>query len=119
MIVSVHHYDLADSTAPDEFEAAVRTAERRGLFDLPGLVDWWFLRGIRGEHETRFAAIWLYRDRQAWEALWGPVGDPASKEDYPEAWRVWEDDILAPLITGDPDAIDYTSFEVVRRRQDR
>lgn len=116
MIVSVHHYELVDTTTPDEFEAAVRTAERRGLVDLPGLVDWWFLRGSRGEHENGFAAVWIYQDRQSWANPWGPVGEPVTKNDSPEEWRVWEDDILAPLITGDPDRIDYTSFEVSRRR---
>lgn len=119
MIVSIHHYELAAQTAPDELEAAVREAERRGLFNLPGLVDWRFLRGIRGAREGRFAAMWVYADRQVWRDLWGSVDDSASKDAYPDAWVVWEDELLAPLVTGDPDEIDYTTFEVIRRRGDR
>lgn len=119
MIVSIHHYELAESTTPDEFDAAVHEAAQRGLFDLPGLVDWRFLRGLRGSREGRFAAMWVYEDRQAWQALWGPVDDPASKDDYPDEWRTWEDEILAPLITEDPDEIVHTAFEVTHRRRDR
>lgn len=113
MIVSVHHYELAVSTTPTEFHDAVRDAERRGLFDLPGLIEHRFLRGIRGSRRNEFTAVWTYESREAWERLWGPVDDPITTEEYPEQWKQWEDDVLAPLVAGDPDEIDYTSYEVI------
>ncbi|MFC7154948.1 hypothetical protein ACFQPA_05695 [Halomarina halobia] len=111
-VVSVHEYELAPDADPADFEAAVEAAERRGLFDLPGLVDRRFLRGIKGDREGEYAAIWTYEDREAWEALWGPPGDPKPPEAYPERWREWEA-LLDPLLTDDPDFIGFTSYEAL------
>lgn len=47
LIVSVHHYVLAESTTEEEFHETVREAERRGLFELPGLIEFRFLQGIK------------------------------------------------------------------------
>jgi hypothetical protein len=113
MIVSVHHYELAESATDRAFRAAVREAERRGLFDLPGLVDYRFLRGLKGARRDGYAALWTYESEAAWERLWGPVEDPVPKAEYPERWVEWEDDLLAPLLADDPDEIDYTSYEVI------
>lgn len=113
MILSVHHYDLAESTTPAAFREAVREAERRGLFDLPGLVEYRFLRGIRGRRSDEFSAVWTYESLDAWERLWGPVDDPVDEAEYPDRWSEWEDDLLDPLIEGDPDEIDYTAYEVL------
>lgn len=113
VIVSIHHYELAASATDGEFRDAVREAQRRGLFDLPGLVEYRFVRGIRGARDGAYTAIWTYESREAWRNLWGPVDDPASKEEYPGKWTEWEDEILAPVLSGDPDGIDYTSYEVI------
>lgn len=113
MIVSVHDYELAESTTDREFREAVREAERRELFDLPGLVEYRFLHGIRGDREGGYSALWTYESREAWRELWGPVNDPVGREEYPERWRTWEDDLLAPLVVGDPDEIHYTAYEVL------
>jgi len=113
MIRSIHHYELADSATSEQFREAVREAERRDLFALPGLESYQFLRGIKGARTDGFTALWTYESRDAWEALWGPVDDPISKDEYPETWRVWEDELLEPVLAGDPDDIEYTSYEVV------
>lgn len=113
MIISIHRYDLVADTTAEDFEAAVAEAERRGCFDLPGLVEYRFLRGIKGRRTDGYTAVWTYENREAWEALWGPVDDPVPKSEYPEQWNVWEDDILDPLLAGAPDDIVYTSYEVV------
>lgn len=116
MIVSVHHYELADDANPEDVERTIAEAEDRDLFALPGLVAYRFVRGIKGARANRYAAIWEYESRDAWEALWGPVDDPLPKEEYPERWKTWEDDLLAPLLAGDPDGIEFTAYEVVRAR---
>jgi hypothetical protein len=111
MIVSIHHYELADGADEDAFREAVAEAERRDLFDLPGLADYQFLRGIKGDRDGAFTAVWTYESREAWEALWGPVDDPVPKDEYPERWQTWEEDLLGPLLPGDPDDIEFTSYE--------
>ena len=111
-VISVHEYVLRDGVTRAQFERAVREAEERNLFDLPGLETYHFVEGIRGVREGRYAAIWIYESKAAWEALWGSEGDPIDKAAYPERWRVWEDEVLAPLLVDDPDRIDFTSYEV-------
>lgn len=112
MIVSVHVFELAEGIGPDAVEAAIEEAESRDLFDLEGLERYRFLYGIKGSRRGLYAALWEYASRDAWESLWGPVDDPKSKEEYPESWNEWEDDLLAPLITTDPDEIQYTTYRV-------
>ena len=113
MIVSIHHYELAESATDQEFHDAIREAERQGLFDLPGLVEYRFLRGIKGTRKDGYTALWMYESRQAWQALWGPSEDPVSQGEYPDKWKQWEEELLAPLIPGNPDNIDYTSYETI------
>lgn len=112
MIVSVHHYELNDEATERAFRDAVREAERRGLFDLPGLVEYRFLYGVKGARDGRFAAKWTYESREAWTDLWGPVDDAVPRDEYPERWLVWEDELLAPVLDGHPDDVEYTSYEV-------
>ena len=88
-------------------------AEQRRLFDLPGLVGHHFLRGLKGTRTSRYAAIWVFESRQAWERLWGPVEAPRAAADYPQQWKIWENEILAPLLSQDPDTIRFTSYEEV------
>lgn len=47
-VISVHEYDLKPEAQDANFERAIHDAERRGLFDLPGLVGHHFLRGLKG-----------------------------------------------------------------------
>lgn len=50
MVVSVHHYELAEGVDPSEFREAVEEAVSRDLFaDIPGLVDYRIGRGIKGK----------------------------------------------------------------------
>lgn len=114
MILSVHHYELAKSADPSEFQRAVEGARERALFEgIPGLVDYHIGRGIKGERSGTFAAVWIYESRAAWEAVWGPVDDPVPKSEYPEAWLVWEDEPLDPVLAGDPDRVRYTAYESI------
>ena len=89
-VVSVHEYTLDEGVGPAAFERAVAEAERRDLFDLPGLAEYRFLEGLRGENEGRYAALWTYESRAA-----------------------WEEELLAPLLDRDPDDIAFTSYEVL------
>lgn len=113
MIVSIHHYELAESATEEDFRKAVQEAKRRDLFDLPGLVKYQFLRGIKGARKDRFTAVWTYESREAWRELWGPIEDPQSREAYPDGWIVWEDELLAPILIENPDEIEYTSYGVI------
>ncbi|HKJ68944.1 MAG TPA: hypothetical protein VKA68_13370 [bacterium] len=109
-IISVHEYVLKPQVDEKQFEHAVRGAKDRGLFELPGMETYHFLQGIRGARKHRYTAIWVYESEVAWAEIWGPVGAPVSKEDYPEVWKIWEDEILAPFLTEDPDKISFTSY---------
>ncbi|MGQ5517598.1 hypothetical protein [Halococcus saccharolyticus] len=110
-VVSVHEYTLAAGVDSAAFERAVAEAERRGLFDLPGLVEYRFLEGLRGDHRDSYAALWIYESREAWEELWGAPGAPIEADEYPERWLTWENELLAPLLDCDPDDIAFTSYE--------
>jgi hypothetical protein len=112
-IVSIHEYELRPDVSDATFERSLRDAERRGLFDLPGLVEHYFLRGLKGARRDAYAAVWVFDSREAWERLWGTVEQPRPPADYPEKWRIWENEILAPLLSQDPDAIRFTSYEEV------
>lgn len=109
-VVSVHEYELAEGVDGESFERVVSDAESRDLFDLPGLVDYRFLRGIKGPRTGRYTALWCYESREAWRDLWGPPDDPVPPAEYPERWREWES-LLDPLLADDPDEIWFTSYE--------
>ena len=109
-VISVHEYELHDAADPEAFEAAIRKARAENLLALPGLADYVLLKGIKGARTRRYGAIWIYESRAAWEALWGPPDDPIEKPDYPENWKIWEDEVLAPYLSEDPDTIRFTSY---------
>lgn len=117
-IVSVHEYVVRAGVDPVELERAYRAAAERGLFDLPGLVGRRLVRGVKGARAGRYAAIWEYASRAAWERLWGTAERPRPPAEYPAAWRVWEEEILAPLLAEHPDRIAYTTYEAVGGSED-
>ncbi len=110
-IVSIHEYPLKPGVEAEQFERAVHEAGERQLLELPGLVQHAFLRGIRGSRRGEYAAVWVYQSRAAWERLWGPVDRPRPKHEYPEHWKIWEDEVLAALLDRDPDRIRFTAYE--------
>ena len=110
-IISVHEYDLKPGSNPAQFEHALRDAEARGLFDLPGLVGHHFVKGVKGARRDAYAAVWVYESREAWERLWGPLDRPRRSDEYPEKWRIWEKEFLVPILSSDPDAIRFTAYE--------
>jgi hypothetical protein len=109
-VISVHEYELKPGISDEAFERAVKHAERRGLFALPGLVGHHLLKGLKGARRNAYAAIWIFESRAAWEALWGTVEVPRPPADYPDKWKVWENEVLAPLLRQDPDTIRFTSY---------
>lgn len=111
-MLSIHEYELAEGKTAEEFRQAVREAEERGLFDLDGLAGYRFLRGVKGARQGKFTALWCWESRDAWKALWGPVGDPKPPVEYPERWKEWEK-LLEPLLTEDPDEIRFTSYRTL------
>lgn len=114
MVVSVHHYELAESAGPPDFREAVSEAVSRGLFEgVPGLSDYRIGHGIKGARAGKFAAVWIYESKEAWVDVWGPVGDPVEKAEYPDPWLTWEDELLDPILSEDPDTIEYTSYELI------
>ena len=110
-VISIHEYDLKPGADVAAFEQAVRDAERRGLFALAGLLEHHFLKGIKGARRDTYSAIWIFESWAAWEKLWGSVEATRSPVEYPKAWTVWENDILAPFLAGHPDTIRFTSYE--------
>ena len=109
-VISVHEYELKPGVAGPELEAAFREAAGRGLFELPGLVGYQLVKGIKGARSGRYAVLWVYENRAAWERLWGTADEPTTKEGYPQKWRTWEEELLAPLLSQEPDEIRYTSY---------
>jgi hypothetical protein len=113
-IISIHEYELKAGVDARRFEAALRDAEARGLFRLPGLVAHHLVKGAKGARRGAYAAVWIYESREAWERLWGTPERPRRPEDYPATWKAWEGEVLAPFLAQDPDAIRFTSYEEVR-----
>lgn len=112
-IVSVHEYELRTSVQEKDFELAIKKARDRGLLQLPGLIDFYLLKGVRGVRKGRFAAIWIFKDRESWERLWGSADQPFGKETYPAEWKTWEAEVLAPFLSSDPDRIAFTAYEEI------
>jgi hypothetical protein len=109
-VISIHEYELKPGISDEAFERAFKDAERRGLFELPGLVGHHFLKGLKGARRGRYTAIWIFESRAAWEKLWGTLEAPRGPADYPAKWKVWENEVLAPLLSQDPDTIRFTSY---------
>jgi len=109
-VVSIHEYELKPGARDEDFERAARDAERRGLFALPGLIGHHFLKGMKGPRRGRYAAIWIFESRGAWEKLWGPVEASRPPAECPAQWKEWENKVLAPFLTQDPDTIRFTSY---------
>ena len=110
-VVSIHEYQLKPDANQIAFERAFRNAEERGLFGLRGLIEHHFLKGLKGAHQAGYSAIWIYESQEAWEMLWGPLECPVQPPEYPEKWKIWENEILAPFLTQHPDRIRFTSYE--------
>lgn len=112
-VISIHEYELKAGVEKAQFEMAFQEAEARGIFELPGLVKYHFVKGIRGERRGKYAVLWIYESQKAWEQLWGAIDQPISKGKYPEKWSTWEDEILVNFLSQDPDRISYTSYLVL------
>ena len=110
-MISIHEYDLRPGSDAELFQKAIRAAEARGLFQLPGLTAHHFVKGVKGARHGAYAAVWVYESREAWERLWGALERPRKRAEYPEKWRVWEEELLAPILSGHPDAIKFTAYE--------
>jgi len=104
-MISIHEYDPRPGTGAERFQEAIRAAEARGLFQLPGLTAHHFVKGVKGVKGARhgaYAAVWVYESREAWERLRGTVERPRERQEYPEKWRVWEEELLTPILIGHP-----------------
>jgi heme-degrading monooxygenase HmoA len=113
-IISIHEYDLKPGSNPARFEQALRDAEARGLFNLPGLMAHHFVKGVKGTRPHAYAAVWVYESREAWERLWGTLEHPREPMEYPAKWRIWEEELLGPILSGHPDATRFTAYEELR-----
>jgi hypothetical protein len=92
-IISIHEYDLKPGINVEQFEQVLRDAEARGLLQLPGLVAHHFVRGAKGVRRAAYAALWIYESREAWEHLWGTPEHPRPPQEYPDSWKVWEQEL--------------------------
>lgn len=112
-VVSVHEYTLSPNVNPQDFEETIHQARQKGLLQLPGLDEYFLLKGIRGARKGRYTAIWIFESEESWANLWGPVGQPLGKDAYPENWKIWEDQVLAPFLSQDPDQIRFTAYREI------
>ncbi len=110
-VISVHEYTLKTSATKEAFEQAIQEARASDLLRLPGLVEYHFVKGLRGPRKNCYAAIWIYESTEAWERLWGPVDRPRKKAEYPVTWKRWEEEVLRPFLAEDPDEIRFTAYE--------
>jgi heme-degrading monooxygenase HmoA len=113
-IVSIHEYDLKPGIDVEQFEHVLRDAAARGLLELPGLVAHHFVKGVKGVRRGAYAALWIYESREAWEHLWGTPEHPRASQEYPDAWKVWENELLAPFLEDHPDRIRFTVYEELK-----
>ena len=109
-VISVHEYVLKEDADADQFDRAIRKAREEGIPDVPGLEEYYLVKGIRGAKKDHYAAIWIYENPEAWAMLWGPPDQPLDKEDYPNNWKTWEEHVLAPFLDRDPDTIRFTAY---------
>ena len=116
-VISVHEYELKRGVAGAQLEDAFREAAERGLFELTGLVGYRLVRGIKGARRGKYAALWVYESRETWERLWGKAEEPLPKENYPQRWRTWEEELLGPLLSQEADEIRYTSYVVLEHKE--
>jgi len=110
-IISIHEYVLKPGADKDQFEKAIQKAKERGLLQLPGLVEYHFMKGIKGSRNGHYASVWIYENRGAWEKILGTAEHPVRKKDYPENWKIWEEEILMPFLDRQPDKIEFTAYE--------
>ena len=110
-IISIHEYDLKPGINIGEFERILRDAEARGLLQLPGLVAHYFVKGAKGVRRGAYAALWIYESRAAWDRLWGTDEHPRPPQEYPDTWKIWEDELLAPFLEDRPDDLRFTAYE--------
>jgi hypothetical protein len=110
-VISIHSYQFKPGITTRDITDAISKARELELFDLPGLESYCFMIGIKGQAESQWSAIWVYSSRESWEQLWGAISNPKKKAQYPENWLRWEDELLAPLLDGDPDEINFTAYE--------
>jgi hypothetical protein len=47
-VISIHEYVLKPGVSEQGFVKAILNAKERGLLRLPGLVDYYMVKGIRG-----------------------------------------------------------------------
>jgi hypothetical protein len=113
-IISIHEYDLSPGINVEQFEQVLHDAEARGLLQLPGLVAHHFVKGAKGVRRGAYAALWIYESREAWERLWGTPEHPRLPPDYPDTWKIWEQEVLAPFLKVHPDAIRFTAYEELK-----
>ena len=107
----MHEYILRTDVKEVDLENAVQEAHRHGLLQFAGIEEYHFVRCIRCAQSDCYGTIWNYESKEAWEMLWGSAGKPLSREDYPEKWKVWEQEVLAPFLEDDPDKIRFTAYE--------
>ena len=60
-VISIHEYILKPGVSERQFESAILGAKKRGLLHLPGLVDYYLVKGIRGSRNGSYAAVWTNR----------------------------------------------------------
>ena len=69
-VISIHEYELRRDADGAAFEQALRDADMRGLFDLTGLVEHHFLRGVqRGTAGCLYRGLDIRKPRSMGEAL--------------------------------------------------
>ncbi len=64
-VISIHEYTLKPGVSERRFVNAILNAKARGLLVLPGLVDYYLVKGIRGFRNDLYAAIWIYESKEA------------------------------------------------------
>jgi hypothetical protein len=77
-------------------------------------LDSWHItlsKGAKGVRRGAYAAVWIYESREAWERLWGTAEHPRPSREYPDTWRIWEEELLAPFLANRPDDLRFTAYE--------
>lgn len=88
LIIIIHEYEIKPDVNKKDFEYASKEADKKGLFKLPGLKEYHFVKGKLGSRKDMYAAIWIYESREA-----------------------WEDEVLTDFLIGESEKITFTSYK--------
>jgi hypothetical protein len=109
-VFGYHEFDLREGADEKEFEEDI--SKSIAEIKLPGLIDKFFVKGVRGKRRGKYAVIWVFESLEAIESLWGTEDDP---KPGPDIFLDYEEKVLGPYIDRPAQQIVWSDYEVIVR----